>query len=135
MDKIATRKLFLPLFFVFIFISSLCRLLSNWLVKQNIDPNVVLVANALLFALAMVSTYMHYKAMKNKNPNVFIRSVTASTIIKLLIIAGSVLAYFYFAKENKSSYAIITAMGLYVIYTVIEVNNASKMNKIKHDSN
>ena len=52
---------------------------------------------------------MQRKALQNKNPNAFVRSVMAATFIKLMVI-GLCNRLSFIAGENKSVYAIVAAM-------------------------
>jgi hypothetical protein len=72
---------------------------------------------------------MHKRSAQNANPNVFVRSVMAGTFIKLVVIAGAVTIYLMTAGENKSVYAVVAGIGLYFIYTFIEVKSTSRLNK------
>lgn len=72
---------------------------------------------------------MFARALQNSNPNVFVRTVMATTFIKLMVIAFAVIIYFLVAKENKSVYAVIASMALYILYTIIEIKGAFRLNK------
>ena len=125
------KQLFLPLLILFIIINCFCFLFAPWLMEKRIDSNVVMAANLLLFSIGIVSGAMGIKAMNNPNPNVFIRNIMAGTFIKLMVIATAVLIYFFAAGENKSLFAILAGMALYIIYTIIEVKAAFNLNKKK----
>jgi hypothetical protein len=129
MEKTNFRKAFVPLFIFFLLVNSFCILFKDWLDDKHIDHVIVGLANCILFVLSLLIFFMHKRSLQSSNPNVFVRSVMASTIIKLLVIAGSALIYFLVAGENKSVYAVIAAMGLYVVYTIIEVKAVSRLNK------
>jgi len=120
-----------PLFVFFILVNSFCLLFKNWLDAKQIDHLIVIYANCILFVLSVLIFFLHKKSVENKNPHAFVRSVMAGTFIKLLVIAGAVAIYLFTAKENKSVYAIVAALGLYFIYTFIEVKSAASLNK-KH---
>jgi heme/copper-type cytochrome/quinol oxidase subunit 3 len=117
------------LFILFIIVNSFCFLFKNWLDAKNIDHLVVVGANCILFALSATVYYMHKIATQNKNPHAFVRSVMAGTFIKLVVVAIAVVIYLKLAEQNKSVYAIVAGMGLYFIYTFIEVKSASRLNK------
>ncbi len=129
MKKIDYRKYFLPILLVFIIVNSFCLLFKSFLLEKGIDSTVLLGANILLFLLSVIALVMHITAVKNKNPNVFVRSVMAASFIKLMVIAIAAVAYLSIAKENRNIYGVIVSMALYVIYTVIEIRNASLINK------
>jgi len=117
------------LFILFIIVNSFCFLFKNWLDAKNIDHLVVVGANCIMFVLSATVYYMHKKAAQNKNPYTFVRSVMAGTFIKLVVIAIAVVIYLKLAEQNKSVYAIVAGIGLYFIYTFVEVRSAQRLNK------
>jgi len=129
MNKKSLRKLYLPAFFIFIAINSLALVFAKKLQQNDIDSNVIIGANFLLFVLALISAYMHTKAAGNSNPNAFVRSVLGATVMKLFIIAGAAFLYLFAAGADKSVKALLSAMVLYIIYTIIEVRIAFALNK------
>lgn len=129
MEQKKAGKIFLPLLILFLIINGACFALANWLDEHKIDHLVLMGANSLLFILTIINLWFFAQAMKKTNPNVFVRTVMATTFIKLLIIAIATLIYFLLAKENKSIYAVIAAMILYILYTIIEIKAAFKLNR------
>lgn len=134
MIKPRQPRTFLPLILIFVVINSLSIIFKNRLAAKGVDPEVILIANLILFVVTVLTTFMHTRALKNSNPNVFVRSVMGSAIIKLFIIAGTVLIYLYLAGESRSIAAIIISMGLYVIYTVFEIQSVSRLNRKNNGS-
>lgn len=129
MEKTKDRNAIVPLFIIFMVVNSFCLLFKNWLTSKGIDPLVLGAGNSILFFLSVIIYFMQKKSLQNPNPNVFVRSVMAGTFIKLVVIAGAVIIYLLSAGENKSNYAVLAAMGLYFVYTFIEVKTVSKLNK------
>lgn len=129
MEKTKDRNAIVPVFIFFIMVNSFCLLFKNWLTSKGIDPLVLGAGNSILFFLSVIIYFMQKKSLHNPNPNVFVRSVMAGTFIKLVVIAGAVIIYLLTAGENKSNYAVLAAMGLYFVYTFIEVKTVSKLNK------
>lgn len=97
-----------------------------------VEVNVVVVANLILFIIALIGSYQHTKAVLNPNPNVFIRSVMLMTLIKFFVLGLAAVAYIILAKQDRNVPAIIIALFLYVIYAIFETRSAYKMNKLKH---
>ena len=118
-----------PMLVFFLLVNSFCFLFKNWLDAKAIDHMVVIIANCILFILSIFIFLMHRRSAQNTNPHVFVRSVMAGTFIKLVVIAGAVTAYLVTAGENKSVYGIVAGIGLYFVYTFIEVKSASRINK------
>lgn len=105
--------------------------LRHFFERKNIDTDVVIIANALLCLLASLAILMHKKAAANPNPNAFVRSILTATVLKLFVIAGATFIYIAMAKETKSVNALFVGMGLYFIYTFIEVKLAQELNRKK----
>lgn len=129
MNKKAIRNLFRPVIIVFILINAVCLGLSKWLDEKNINHVVLLFANLLLFIITLIACFIHIRSLANNNPHAFVRGVTLASFMKLILIAVSVFIYLIAAGENRSIYAVITAMGLYIIYTILEVGGAMKLNR------
>lgn len=124
-----SNKGLISLFIFFIIVNSFCFLFKDWLDAKKIDHLVLIGANCILFILSATVYYLHKKAAQNKNPYAFVRSVMTGTLIKLIVIAIAVVAYLKLSEENKSVYAIVAGIGLYFIYTFIEVKSAAGLNK------
>ncbi|AYD46935.1 MAG TPA: hypothetical protein VFQ86_10890 [Arachidicoccus soli] len=131
MKKFGLKKNYVTLLLLFIIVCTFCLFLRNGLIKlpYYVDANVVVVANLILFLLALVGTFQHAKALKNPNPNVFIRSIMLMTVLKFLILGIAAVAYVLIAKETRNVPAIIISLILYVIYSVFETRDAFIMNK------
>jgi len=128
-------KLLLSLFIAYIVIDIPLFIWAASLDALKIDHIVVIVANSLLFGIAAFTMSMHVKAIKNPNPNVFARSVMGGTVIKLFVLGAAVLIYLAAAGKNRSIYAVFVAMGLYIIYSIMEVRIALQLNKKKDAGN
>ncbi len=129
MDKQQEQKLIMPSFVLFLVVSGFCTVFRDWLTAKEIDPIVLGFGNLLLFILTLIIFRIQKRALNNTNPNVFVRSVMAGTTIKLFVIALAIVLYVAFAGEQKSLYAIVGIMVLYIIYTVIEVKAILKLNR------
>lgn len=129
MEQKVMGKAVVPLFIVFMAVNGFCTFFKNWLAEKGIDPVVLGFANVLLFLLSLGILLMQRRALKNPNPNVFIRSVMAGTFIKLIVIAVAVTTYLLMVGDQKNVFGIVGGMVLYLIYTVIEVRTATKLNR------
>ncbi len=135
MENRSYGKLFLSLFIVYILINIPFFIWGSRLDALKIDHVVVIVANSLLFGIAVITMSMHVKAVKNPNPHVFARSVMGGTVIKLFVLGAAVLIYLALAGKNRSIYAVFVAMGLYIVYSILEVRIALQLNKKKDAGN
>lgn len=129
MAKKADSKAIVPMFIFFITVNSFCLLFKDWLTAKGTDPVVLGIGNCILFILSVIIFFMQKKSLQNTNPNVFVRAIMGGTLLKLIVIAGTVVIYLISAGEKKSIYAVIACMGLYFVYTFIEVKTVSRINK------
>ncbi len=124
-------KRMLPLFFLFVIVNSIVLFFQQRLDGYKIDSFVVFTANCLLFILSVLTLAMHSRALNKTNPNVFIRSVMGATMIKMLVLASAAMIYLFMAGNNRSVYAVFASMLLYIIYMVLEIRIALKLNQKK----
>jgi hypothetical protein len=134
MNRLQLRNTFLPLLAIFLLVNIGCIAYADQLAAHKVDTAVVKSANALLFVIAVICGMMHYRALKSDNPHAFVRSVMGATVLKLFSIAGAVLIYVYITGPRRNVPAILIGMGLYIVYTIVEVTGAFRLNKEKHGS-
>ena len=121
-------KTIAPLLLTFFIVQLVLFTTHLKLATHNINPMVVLCANALLFFISTLCVALHFKAMKKPNPNALVRSIMLASIIKLLALAIAVFIYVFAAGKNRNVYGIFCGMLLYIIYTFVEVKIAMKLN-------
>ncbi len=131
-DNRPARSLFLPIIIIFIILTGIILVISTWLDEMNINHQVLLGANTLYFVLAIFTGFMKLNAVKNPNPNVYVRTVSAISFIKLMVVALAAIIYLFTAGEERSPFAVIAAMGIYVFYMVAETRGAMQLNKKKN---
>ena len=101
----------------------------------KINANVVMVANTMLFFIALITLLLHIKSIQSTNARLFVNNVMLSMLVKFVIIGIAVLIYSYKAGNTKSVYAVYTSMLLYIFYTLLEVKIALQLNKKPHANN
>jgi hypothetical protein len=122
-------KGFVPVILVFIVLNGFFISAKNMLQRWNVDQDVAIIGNALLFLITLCSFLLGQRGLKNPNPHAFIRSVYMSVMLKLFvcIIAAFVYIAMYKSKLNKP--ALFICMGLYLVYTFLEVASLTKLLK------
>lgn len=101
----------------------------NYLASLKINPWVVLIANGVLCLVTLLNIAYHTASLQKTNPQAVLRSVMASTMIKLFVLAASVLIYLLAAGTSRSVYAVILSMGLYIIYSWMETKILLQLKK------
>ncbi|MEI6265096.1 MAG: hypothetical protein WCP74_08315 [Sphingobacteriia bacterium] len=129
------KKLYLPLMILFVSINAISIVFKPFMVQHHIDNAVVISANTLLFFISAISLYMQLKSVNNPNPHAMVRGVMGSVVLKLFVLGTAAFLYLYAAGESKSVNALFISMGLYLIYTWLEVRLALQLNPPKNGSN
>nr|WP_294904460.1 hypothetical protein [uncultured Lacibacter sp.] len=125
-----TGKLFIPILGLFTAVSCISLLTKSWLAANNIDFNVLMTGNLLVFLVTITSLLFHLKGFSNNNAQVFLRGVYASLMIKMVVVAAAVLIYASTAdKLNRP--AVYISMGLYFVYSFVEVRTIFRLLKQK----
>jgi len=98
----------------------------------NIDVEVLQGANIILYVLSMISINLQIKGMGNPNPNVFVRTVMGSMMIKMFIVVALVFVYVAMSGDRFNKNGIFIALFFYLIYLAAEVYTLMKLNKKKN---
>jgi hypothetical protein len=126
------RRFILPLVMVFIFTNTFLLLFGQRLTGWGVDRNMLLGANCLFFLVSLIAFMLQRSALKNANPNVFIRSVMGSMFIKMMLVMAVFLGYIMIVKKNINKPAVFAAMFLYLVYLAAEVAGVMKLNRQKN---
>jgi hypothetical protein len=123
------KRSWLPLLFIFIILNCFFFLAKNWLLEKGIDYTVLIGGNLVLFVATALSFIIYERSLKSVNPQASVRGMYGSFMIKFFICLVSAFVYIMMAKKNLNKPALIVCMGLYIIYTVIEVSSLQKLMK------
>ena len=123
--------MFLPVVIFFAVLNGLFIAGKNFFDDMGFDRNVLIIGNILLFLITLLSFYMARKGLKSTNPHAFVRSVYGSIMIKLFICIIAALIYIAIYQKQLNKPALFTCMGLYLVYTFMEVSILMKMLKHK----
>lgn len=125
---------FLPIVLLFLILNGFFIAGKEMLERWNADQSVLIVGNLLLFGITLFSFFIARKGLRNANPHAFVRSVYGGIMIKLFICI--IAAFVYIASFGKAlnKPALFTCMGLYLVYTFLEVSILTKMLKGSSDA-
>jgi len=121
----------LPLIILFILLNALFLTGKNFLERSGFDQSVLIIGNLILFAATLVSFVFARRGLRSENPQAFVRSVYMSIMIKLFICVIAAVIYIFLFRKNLNRPALFTCMGLYLVYTFIEVSVLTKTLKEK----
>ena len=128
------RSALLPVIIFFILLNALFLAGKNFFERSGFDQSVLIIGNLVLFAATLVSFVFSKQGLRSENPQAFVRSVYLSIMIKLLICLIAALVYIFLFRKNLNRPALFTCMGLYLVYTFIEVSVLTKMLKQKKNA-
>lgn len=121
-----------PLLLLFLGINALILVAKSRLEGMGMRYEVVTIANILLFLFTLISLLLQIKAASNANPNAIVRAVMAGMGIKLIGFAVAILVYLSIVGKDKSNTSVYVSLGLYMIYTWVEVRLFLKQNPKKN---
>ena len=118
-----------PIVILFAAISASLLIAGKWVNNMGLDAEFLIGTNIFVFILSLLTFYMQTKALRHSNPNVFIRAVMGSMLLKMMVCVIAVLIYTSFNKKKIGNADIFSFMFLYFIYLFIEVKFVMSRNK------
>lgn len=133
MNKQATRN-FLPAIIIFLILNSGFLAMMKRLDSWGFDYSVLVFGNILVFGISFLSYWMGVRGLTTKNSHAFFRWVYGSIMLKLFLLAAVAAIYILTMEKNVNKPGLFFCMGLYIIYTFIEVSALMKVNKQKSNA-
>jgi len=119
------RKAFRILAVFFVIVNALLIVFRQRLEDKNVDTDVVIIGNLILFVVSAISVWMYSKAGSQKKSHGMVRNVYGGFMLKFFTLLVAAMVYFYFAHEiNKP--AIFICLGLYLVYNFAGVLQVTK---------
>ena len=125
---------FLPVVILFVVINSLAVALRSKLEAWNVSQDLLIYGNLFLFSVTFFSFLIARKGLQNENPNAFVRSVYGSIMFKLFLCLIAAFVYIAIQKKGLNKPAFFGLMGLYLVYTFIEVSILTRLLRRKPDA-
>lgn len=114
------QKQFRPVFALFFAVLALVLLQQKLAIQLPINGLFVMVVNAMLFSMALFN-FKRISQVEVNNPNAMVRSVMTGTMLKFIVFGGAALWYATQKKAPIGTNNLFIAMGLYLVYTWIEI--------------
>ena len=124
-------KSFRPLLLIFIIINALFLTGRTWLSQWDVNVDVLIIGNLILFVATAVSFYLFTRSFSSKNPHAVVRTVYSGVLSKMVICLVAVFIYISIAGKGVDKAGIIGCMFLYLLYTTLEVAILMKLSKQK----
>lgn len=125
---------FAPLALLFVVVNALAVAFRSRWTTWNVDQDVLIAGNLFLFAVTFFSFLIAERGLQNKNPHTFVRSVMASIMVKMFLCAIAAFVYISIYKKELNKAALFICMGLYLVYTFLEVSILTRLLRRKPDA-
>ena len=119
----------LPILLIFIISNGFILTAKTLATKWNIDTDVVIIGNLVLFLATSISFFFYYKALRNNNVQGFLRMVYGAMFLKMMICLFTAFIYIMIAGKAVNKGAIITCLFFYLLYSFVEIVLLMKQSK------
>ncbi len=121
------RNAYLPIVLLFIVFNGIILIAKSFLENNGFDVSFLVWANVFLLIISLGGFLLQRKGLQSPNPQAFVRGVYISMMFKMFITMIVVLIYVFIVRSKINKPGLFTAMGMYIIYTVIEVSALMKV--------
>ena len=128
------RNALLPIITFFIILNAFFLTGRSLLERHGFDQSVLIAGNLVVFAATFFSFFLAKRGLRSDNPHAFVRSVYLSIMIKLFICLVAAVIYIFLFRKNLNKPALFACMGLYLVYTFMEVSVLTKLLKEKKNA-
>ena len=125
------NKSVLPLVFVFLVIGASVLIFRDALAQKGVDWQVLSGGNLLIYVITIISLQLLNKGMKAESTHGFLRNAYSGILFKLMACAIASFVYILAADKNLNKPALFICMGLYLIYSFVEMRMILKHSKQK----
>ena len=129
-----THKAYFPIVMLFVILNGVILTAKTFLDSRGFDREFLIWANLFLFLLSIGGFLLQRKGLQSPNPQAFVRGVYASMIFKMFVTMAAVLIYVFLVRSKINKPGLFTAMGLYIVYTAVEVTALMKLARKKKNA-
>lgn len=127
-------RAFLPILLVFVISNALILTGNSLGSKWNIDMDIVIVGNLILFLATAISFFFYYKALHNNNVQAFLRMIYGGMFLKMMICLFSAFIYIIAVGKTVNKGGIIVCLFLYLVYSFVEILLLLKQSKQRRNA-
>jgi hypothetical protein len=111
-----------PLIIVFVVLNGFFISGKSLLQRWGADQDVLIWGNLFLLLVTLLSYVLAKRGLISPNPHAFVRAVYSSILLKLFVCLIAAFVYISIYKKDLNKPAFFTLMGLYLLYTFLEVS-------------
>lgn len=128
------NKSVLPLVIVFLTVGAAILVFKNRLSEMGVDWQVLSGGNLVVYAVTIASLSMLTRGMQSESTHGFLRNAYSGILLKLMACAVAAFIYILVAGKNLNKPALFGCMGLYLVYSFIEMRLILKQSKSKKNA-
>ncbi len=113
-------KQLLPILFIFVLANAILLTANSLYPAYIVKFEFVMAVNLMLFMMSIFN-FNRIRKIDFNNPRSVVNSVMIGTLLKMVIFAGAALAYATQKKAPIGMPSLLSSMGLYLIYTWLEI--------------
>lgn len=125
------RRLLLPFVLLFVLLNAFFITGKSFLLKRDIDQEVLIVGNLVLCAATLLSFWISVRSHRVNTGSSAVRGLYGSFMAKFFLIAVSAFVYIIMAREHVNKNGLFILAGLYIVYTVMEVRLLTRLLRVK----
>src|SRR3954454_9238320 len=120
-----------PLVIIFLFFAVLIISLRNYLERHGFDWQVLTAGNLFIYLVTAVSMRLLSKGLHAERTQVFLRNAYSGIMVKLFASAAAAFVYILVSGKDLNKPALFACMGLYLVYTFVELSVLMKQSNAK----
>ncbi|MEO9211262.1 MAG: hypothetical protein ABI208_09185 [Ginsengibacter sp.] len=124
----------IPFGAIYIIIRLALRIFKKDLEAHNFDVDFIIAANLLIFLLTIIALWMQARGASSTNVNAFLRGIYSSLLMKMFVVVGALFIYIAATGGTVNQNAVLSSLGIYIIYTAVEVIILTKIVRKKPDA-
>ncbi len=128
------NKSITPLVIIFLITGTLIFVYRNFLEQHGCDWQVLSGGNIFIYLVTVVSMHLLTKGLHAEKTQVFIRNAYGGIMVKLFACAAAAFIYILVAGKGLNKAALFGSMGLYLVYTFVELSVIMKQSNARKNA-
>jgi hypothetical protein len=125
------NKSIIPLVIIFLIVGILIFIFRDLLEQHGFSWQVLSGGNLFIYLVTVISMHLLSKGLHAENTQLFIRNAYGGIMIKLFASAAAAFIYILAAGKNLNKPALFACMGLYLLYTLVELSVIMKQSNAR----